>query len=640
MADFVAVLRKTLEGLGETTPEIRARVYDKARSTVQSKLAALNPPPPPAVADRQRKALEEAIASVESEYAPAKPAFEDPLEELESVFAALKEGKPLAASKAPPPKPAAGAALGVETAAAAAPARSAAAAPAKAVAAAALDKPAATTTAKATTPAPAKPNGASAPAARANGAVPQRSAPAFQAPVARREPTLPPPDESPFLDEPIPADEAEEETAAAEEAYPHYEERRRGRSYGGAIAAAVLAVLVLGGAGYGVWLNRDEFGKILDVSALMERFGKPAATEPASTEPAQQTDVASSENAQTPAANGQAEPEQPQKFTQRLNADGTETDAGPGGSQQAFGEGTSVASLTAPPAAGEQQAPPPVSSAPQPGTEAAAPPAGDNAPAASEAPPPAADAATAPAADAQTPPGEAATPPPAPAAGQAGTESGAPAAATPDAAAQTPPASGQPAGTEATTAQQVAVGQRAIFYEERTSTAQGSAESGSIVWSQVQESPGGDLPPEPAIRAEATIPGKDIQLRLTIRRNADKTLPASHIVEMIFLTPEGFEGGGIDNVLRIALKTSEQDAGNPLLGIPAKIADGFFLIALNDTKNEIDTNLGLLRQRSWIDIPIVYKNGRRALITMEKGIPGEKVFDDTLKAWEQQNTAG
>ncbi|RVC59810.1 hypothetical protein EN779_15135, partial [Mesorhizobium sp. M4B.F.Ca.ET.088.02.2.1] len=44
-------------------------------------------------------------------------------------------------------------------------------------------------------------------------------------------------------------------------------------------------------------------------------------------------------------------------------------------------------------------------------------------------------------------------------------------------------------------------------------------------------------------------------------------LPASHIIEMIFLTPEGFDGGGVDNILRIAMKSSEQDAGSPLIGI-------------------------------------------------------------------------
>ena len=102
---------------------------------------------------------------------------------------------------------------------------------------------------------------------------------------------------------------------------------------------------------------------------------------------------------------------------------------------------------------------------------------------------------------------------------------------------------------------------------------------------------------------------------------------------MIFLTPEGFSGGGIENILRVAMKGSEQEAGNPLIGIPAKIADGFFLVALNDTKAEIDANMTLLRRQSWIDVPIVYKSGRRALFTLEKGIPGDKVFDEALKAW-------
>jgi Flp pilus assembly pilin Flp len=204
--------------------------------------------------------------------------------------------------------------------------------------------------------------------------------------------------------------------------------------------------------------------------------------------------------------------------------------------------------------------------------------------------------------------------------------------------AQPPVSGGEPATPPAGNANQpaVAVGQKAIYYEERTNAAEGSAESGTVVWSLVQESPGGDAPPEPAIRGEATIPGKNVQLRITIRRNTDKTLPASHIIEMIFLTPDGFEGGSIDNVLRIAMKRTEQDAGNPLLGIPAKIADGYFLVALNDTKADEATNLALLRNQEWIDIPVIYKSGRRALLTMEKGIPGDKVFDEALKAWESK----
>ena len=133
-----------------------------------------------------------------------------------------------------------------------------------------------------------------------------------------------------------------------------------------------------------------------------------------------------------------------------------------------------------------------------------------------------------------------------------------------------------------------------------------------------------------------TIPGKNVQLKMTIRRNADQTLPASHIIEMIFLG--NFEGGGIENVLRIALKNSEAAPGNPLIGIPAKIADGYFLVALSDSAAERETNLQLLLRQSWIDIPIVYRSGRRALVTMEKGVPGDKVFQEAIQAWRNASS--
>ena len=196
----------------------------------------------------------------------------------------------------------------------------------------------------------------------------------------------------------------------------------------------------------------------------------------------------------------------------------------------------------------------------------------------------------------------------------------------------------QPAETQQTRPadQALPVGQRAIFYEERTSLAEGTADTGSAVWTLVNESPGNDLPPEPAIRAEVNIPSKNVQLKMTIRRNADTTLPASHIIEMIFLG--NFEGGGIESVLRVALKGSEAAPGNPLIGIPARITDGYFLIALSSSEAERNTNLELLLRQSWLDIPIVYKSGRRALVTLEKGVPGDKVFQEAIQAWQNASS--
>ena len=76
----------------------------------------------------------------------------------------------------------------------------------------------------------------------------------------------------------------------------------------------------------------------------------------------------------------------------------------------------------------------------------------------------------------------------------------------------------------------------------------------------------------------------------------------------------------------------------PLRGIPAKIADGYFLVALSNDQADTAANLQLLQRESWIDIPIIYTSGRRALVTMEKGIPGARVFEQAIEAWRSNAT--
>jgi hypothetical protein len=196
-------------------------------------------------------------------------------------------------------------------------------------------------------------------------------------------------------------------------------------------------------------------------------------------------------------------------------------------------------------------------------------------------------------------------------------------------AAETPVAPAEPA----VPAEAIPVGQKAIFYEERTSGAEGSARTGAVVWSMVRESPGNDRPPEPAVRGELTIPEAGLNVRMTLRRNADATLPASHILELIMTVPDDFAGGTIEDVQRVNLKPSEESAGAPLAATPVKVADKFFLVALENAPAAIESNLKLLREQSWIDLPVVYRTGRRALFTMEKGLVGDQVFKQVLDAW-------
>uniref|UniRef100_UPI00336A0F0C hypothetical protein n=1 Tax=Terrirhizobium terrae TaxID=2926709 RepID=UPI00336A0F0C len=73
MADFVAVIRRAVDGLATNTPEARVRVYEKARGAVQRQLENMKPRPPEEMLRRQMDKLEAAIAEVETEHAEALP---------------------------------------------------------------------------------------------------------------------------------------------------------------------------------------------------------------------------------------------------------------------------------------------------------------------------------------------------------------------------------------------------------------------------------------------------------------------------------------------------------------------------------------------------------------------------------------
>jgi len=541
MADFAAVLKKTIDAQAHPTPELRQRVYAKARATIEQKLVSANAPA--AVANRQRKALEDAIAEVEAQYAEpeASEAAPEPEKAPEVHEAPAVKKEPKAVAPAPAPeKPAAAKHRAEET---------------------------------------APEEETSVPEAEPVGDVePQPSDPleeflrgAQPAPLPSSHPmpdfAQAPGSQDAHENDPVLSidrgdrdewhqDREEEDAFARDPAYRETgAQRRRG---GRGLILGLLALIVLGGAGYAAWANRDQLQTYL--TSVMDQFNSAndAAEEPAPTAPAEQPAEQPQQppaNAQ-PAENGATQQPQPQpqpqpKLTQRLLPDGTEVDPGPAGDKPGIGEGTSTVA------------------------------ASDTA---------------------QTP---------APAAPQTA----------------------------------VPVGQQAFFYEERSGQEAGSAKKGTVVWSVVQDSPGEGEPEEPAIRADVTVPDNGISLRMTIRRNTDKSLPASHLVEMIFTVPENFPGGAIDNVQRVTFKDTEQAAGSPLIAVPAKIADNIFIVALNDARTAINTNMTLMRRQQWIDIPITYRTGRRALITLEKGVPGDKVFDEVLKSWGsagggESNTGG
>jgi hypothetical protein len=192
-------------------------------------------------------------------------------------------------------------------------------------------------------------------------------------------------------------------------------------------------------------------------------------------------------------------------------------------------------------------------------------------------------------------------------------------------------AAAPPAGTQPG----VMAAQKVVLYEEDPADPNGKRFVGSAIWRTETVTPGPGQPPELAIRADVEVPERKLAMTWSLRRNTDKGLPATHTVEIMFKVPPDFPAGGISNVPGILMKQAEQTRGVPLAGLAVKVTPGFYLIGLSNVDADKDRNIQMLKERSWFDIPVVYNNNRRAILALEKGTPGERVFADAFKAWKQ-----
>ncbi len=169
------------------------------------------------------------------------------------------------------------------------------------------------------------------------------------------------------------------------------------------------------------------------------------------------------------------------------------------------------------------------------------------------------------------------------------------------------------------------VEQRAIYYFQGAEGTPGEASEGTVIWTEVTKDD------RPAIQATLKIADPDVTAIVTIYKNYDNALPASHLVEIQFTG--GLSANPIQRVPALVLKQTEQARGHPLAGAAVPVTNELFWIALSDDENQVAQNLQLLGEGSWFDIPILFSDQTRALISFEKGIPGDKVFETVMASW-------
>ncbi|MEZ5870977.1 MAG: hypothetical protein R3D32_03860 [Nitratireductor sp.] len=602
MADYYSILKKTVSGLPSNTPETRRAVYAKARAAIDRQLRAINPPPSEDTIARQMGQLEQAISQIDEEYAaqvkqtsfierqpaPASPQLSvtRPAPTVASSTIASPQARPAQVpTQASTPvqggtRPVSSGTVPhrpvAQSAQTVAPMARPAGTGASGSVSAQVSGQLPGGTAKVVRPVvtSARTTTVASPQGQPAGTQPAIP-PQTRGPVGQGRPVQAP--SSPAYDSSL--DELDNFDRSAggrakvrQRASVLDEKPSRGGSFSGLLIGLVL-ILAMAGGGYAFWRS-GALDSILGGNGTNQE----AAVKPA--EPETPSETAPADNANQPR---EVVPQEP-KENVRLGQDG-ETVAGepldedPGSTP--LGNDTGVAGDTA-----EQTAP--AEPVQQPGEVR-----------------PVEDPNAAPATD--------------------------------SAASETAPAA--PNDTSETKPVEVgipAIAQKAYLYEEGTSGAGATRDNAAIVWSLAKESPAEGLPPESVIRGQLDVPGRGLAMQLSIKRNVDEALPASHIIELVFSAPEDFSGGNVDNIARFVMKSNEQARGEGLVAVPAKIDTGYFLIALNNLEQAEETNRKLLLDSDWIDIPLGYTSGRRALVTLEKGALGEKVFRDAFADWDKR----
>jgi hypothetical protein len=173
---------------------------------------------------------------------------------------------------------------------------------------------------------------------------------------------------------------------------------------------------------------------------------------------------------------------------------------------------------------------------------------------------------------------------------------------------------------------------QAFLYYEDPQDPKGKRVSGKVMWS-LEQSKGPRLDASPSIKGEIEI-DNGTKVTFSLRRNAELELPASHVLDLKFDWADQAVSG-LASLRGIGLKSEEAERGTALVTQTAKVTPKYFMIALS--ANDVDTkrNTMLLRGKQWFDIPIVYEGGNRALLSIEKGTEGDRVFKDAFASWGQ-----
>lgn len=158
---------------------------------------------------------------------------------------------------------------------------------------------------------------------------------------------------------------------------------------------------------------------------------------------------------------------------------------------------------------------------------------------------------------------------------------------------------------------------------------------GNVVWRLENTSRGPGQPLSQSVRAEADITDARLKVTMLLQRNGDETLPASHLLTILFAPQPGGTFPAVEEIDIPQMRNEVSPSVDPLVGVPAKITTNMFLVGLARDATFQIRNIDLLKTRGWVDIALRFADGRIAKVTFEKGPAGDRAINDAFQSWGQ-----
>ena len=160
---------------------------------------------------------------------------------------------------------------------------------------------------------------------------------------------------------------------------------------------------------------------------------------------------------------------------------------------------------------------------------------------------------------------------------------------------------------------------------------------GAVIWRRDSVNSGPNQQLTPVIRADIDVPDAGLKASMTIEKNDDATLSASHTITIRFDPAANSIVGKIRAINVPEMRRDDAPRGAPLQGMEVDVAPNLFLVGLDSAS--ATQNVEMIRNMAWFDVPMSLADGRIAKVTFEKGAVGTQIIADVFDAWRNQTDA-